>query len=139
MARRVRAKYRTVPLGSVTREVNACSMDKETLSLQQEKKSYTEEMYMVHFPPKAKGIPGHSIRVNKAELVRLGFHLRPRLVDMDTGDIVDTGGDSYDFAADEKRDDDLEVMLINGDEVTPDDDQVDEEMGSSKRAKEKVA
>jgi hypothetical protein len=51
------------------------------------------ECYYVFFPH------GHSIRVTSYDkLVELGYHIKPRIVDMDTGDVVDVGGDPYDFA-----------------------------------------
>jgi hypothetical protein len=89
-------------------------MDKETKSLQQKKEWVEKTMYMVYFPM------GHSIRVDRDELVRLGYHIKPRLVDMLTGDVVDTGGDPYDLAdtgdADielfEERDPDTDINLV---------------------------
>jgi len=95
MQRKVKARYRTVgpKIEKVTYKLH--SIDEETKSLQEQE--VTEEMktWMVYFPA------GHSIRFcgerGWKELVKLGFHLRPRMIDMDTGDVVDVGGDPYDF------------------------------------------
>lgn len=89
--RRVKARYRTVGPTKVTQEYTKAWIDEETKSLQQETATREIEMYTVYLPQ------GHSIRVGYPELVRLGFHMRPRLVDMDTGDVVELGGDPYDF------------------------------------------
>jgi len=83
---------------------NKCTMDKETKSLQQEVVTEEKEVYYVHFPM------GHSIRVGFAELKRLGYHIKPRIVDMETGDVVDAGGDPYDFGNDPMRD--VDIALI---------------------------
>ncbi len=70
-----------------------CSMDDATKSLKQETVSEEMDCYMVMFPQ------GHSIRVTSFEkLKEMGYHLKPRMVDMETGDIIDVGGDPYDFA-----------------------------------------
>lgn len=89
---KLRARYKVVGPKKVKVEINRSHMDKETNSLQQQKVWEEKEMYMVYFPQ------GHSIRVDKPELVRLGYHIKPRLVDMITGDVVDTGGDPYDLS-----------------------------------------
>lgn len=88
---KLRARYKTVGPKKVQVQVNKASIDPTTKSLQQKKVVEEKEMYMVYFPQ------GHSIRVDKAELVRLGYHIKPRLVDMNTGDVVDLGGDPYDL------------------------------------------
>jgi hypothetical protein len=111
---KLRARYKTVGPKTVKVEVNRAFMDKETKSLQQKKEWVEKTMYMVYFPM------GHSIRVDRDELVRLGYHIKPRLVDMLTGDVVDTGGDPYDLAdtgdADielfEERDPDTDINLV---------------------------
>jgi hypothetical protein len=55
---------------------------------------------MVYFPQ------GHSIRVTSFDALKeLGFHLKPRMVDMETGDVIDIGGDPYDFANNPQGDD----------------------------------
>jgi hypothetical protein len=59
-------------------------------------------MYMVYFPQ------GHSIRVDKENLVRLGYHLKPRMIDMNTGDVIDFGGDPYDFAEATEAEDEVD-------------------------------
>lgn len=91
---KIRARYQVRSLGKVKRTINFSRMDKETKSLQQEEKVVEEAMWMVYFPQ------GHSIRVNEKELRRLGYHLKPRMVDMNTGDVIDTGGDPYDLSGD---------------------------------------
>jgi hypothetical protein len=107
---KLRARYKTVGPKKVKVQINRSYMDKETKSLQQEKVWVEQDMYMVYFPQ------GHSIRVDKAELVRMGYHVKPRLVDMNTGDVVDTGGDPYDL--DNTGDADVELF----EERDPDED-----------------
>lgn len=90
--RKIRARYAVK--GPVKEKVTytKCAIDKDK-HLQME--SVTEEMecYYVFFPQ------GHSIRVTSfAALKEMGYHLKPRMVDMETGDVVDVGGDLYDFA-----------------------------------------
>lgn len=57
----------------------------------------TEEMdtYLVRFAM------GHSTRFvgakGLAELKRMGYDKKPRLIDLETGDVVDIGGDPYDL------------------------------------------
>lgn len=78
-----------------------------------ERETVTEEMdcYTVRFPQ------GHSIRVTSYDkLKELGFHIKPRMVDMDTGDVVDIGGDPYDFA---KADSGDTVIVADEDEEMP--------------------
>ena len=109
--RRVKARYRTKFMGTVKVHVNKASIDSETKSLQQASKVVEKEMYMVYFPQ------GHSIRVDRKELERLGFHLKPRLVDMETGDVVDVGGDPYDFG--NTSEDEPEVTLEDDEDDNP--------------------
>jgi len=111
---KLRAKYRTVGPKKVVQKYTHCYMDKETNSLQQEEREREVDMFMVYFPQ------GHSIRVDKENLVRLGYHIKPRLVDMNTGDVVDMGGDLYEFgdtSADDSEDhetDDEGVIISRG-------------------------
>lgn len=84
---------------------NKCWMDKETKSLQQEEVTEDKEVYYVHFPM------GHSIRVGFVELKRLGYHIKPRVVDMETGDVVDAGGDPYEFGNDPLRDESIALVI----------------------------
>lgn len=107
--RKVKARYRTRALGKIQVHVNKASIDPETKSLQQKSVTEEREMFMVYFPQ------GHSIRVDRKELERLGFHLRPRLVDMETGDVVDPGGDPYDFGGHEP--DEPEIVLQDDDDL----------------------
>lgn len=59
----------------------------------------TEEMdtWLVRFAM------GHSTRFcgerGKRELIRMGYDKTPRLIDMETGDVVDIGGNPYDLSA----------------------------------------
>jgi len=65
----------------------------ENKSLQYTDEQEERDCYMIFFPH------GHSIRVTSYErLKELGYHLKPRMVDMRTGDVIDLGGDPYDFA-----------------------------------------
>lgn len=88
---KIRARYKVVGPQMVTREVTVYNFDKETGKNSAEVKSITEPMWMVYFPQ------GHSIRVNEKELRHHNLHLRPRLVDMNTGDVIDAGGDEFDL------------------------------------------
>jgi N-acetyl-anhydromuramyl-L-alanine amidase AmpD len=97
---KLRARYRTVGPKLVKQTYTHCWMDEDEKSLQQEVKTREVEMYMVYFPQ------GHSIRVTFEELKRLGYHLKPRMIDMFTGDVIDIGGDEYDFAKIDSNDDD---------------------------------
>lgn len=89
---KVRARYAVKGPRKEMVTFNRASMDKETKSLQQEEVTEERECFMVMFPQ------GHSIRVTSREqLKELGFDKKPRLVDMETGDVIDVGGDPYDF------------------------------------------
>lgn len=50
-----------------------------------------EEVFDVVFPK------GHITRMDRQELTRLGFDKRPRLIDAETGDVIERGGDPFDF------------------------------------------
>lgn len=92
--RNLKARYQTVGPRTENVTYTECYID-ENGALQQKKVTKEMETFMVYFPH------GHSIRVTSRErLVELGYHVKPRLVDMETGDIVDLGGDPYDFAKD---------------------------------------
>lgn len=89
-----------------------CYMD-DTKSMQHEMVTEPKEVFHVSFPQ------GHSIRVvGRKELVRLGLHIKPRIVDMATGDVVDVGGDPYDFGNDPFRDEDM-VLVEDEEGKTP--------------------
>lgn len=108
--RRVKAKYRTVGPKREKVSFTKAYIDKETKSLQQEQAEEERDCYYVYFPQ------GHSIRLTGdaglKELKRLGYHKRPRMVDMDTGDLVDIGGQEYDFSiAPDKQPDANSVLL----------------------------
>lgn len=116
---RIRARY--VVKGPVKEKVTytKCSINPETKSLEQEQVTEPMDCYYVMFPQ------GHSIRVTSFEkLKEMGYHLKPRMIDMDTGDVIDTGGDPYDFANDISTD------------VIPMEDDEDLKPSRSKTAKE---
>lgn len=87
---KLRARYKVVGPKTVPVQYNKCWMD-ENGSLQQKVVTEEKPMYMVYFPQ------GHSIRVDRDELIRLGFHKKPRIVDMTTGDVLQIGDDYYDL------------------------------------------
>lgn len=87
----LKARYRVTGPKKVTQKYTKCSIDKDLGSLTQTPATREVDLYMVYLPQ------GHSIRVNRKELERLGYHLKPRIVDMKSGDVVDRGGDPYDF------------------------------------------
>lgn len=103
---KIRARYMVKPLGKVKRWVTKAIIDKETKSMTTKKVEIEEEMFMVLFPQ------GHSVRMNKKELVAQNLHLRPRMVDMETGDVIDTGGDPFDF---EKMPNEPDVIMEDDD------------------------
>ena len=105
--RRIKARYKTTGPHKEMVTYQKCWMDEELKSLQQETVTEELETYMVYFPQ------GHSIRIlGRKALEASGFHLKPRMVDMETGDVVDVGGDPYDFAEADImiRDDDIEQL-----------------------------
>lgn len=104
---KVRARYKVVGPQLVKRVKPISYMDKSG-SLQYEDKEVEEKLWMVYFPQ------GHSIRVNEKELRRQRFHLKPRLVDMNTGDVLDLGGDEYDLSQDIE---DRDIELVEDEEI----------------------
>jgi hypothetical protein len=89
---KLRARYLTKRLGKQPVTFTKAWMDEDTKSLQMKQVTEDRECFMVMFPQ------GHSIRVTSREqLAELGFDKKPRTVDMETGDVVDIGGDIYDF------------------------------------------
>lgn len=93
--RNLKARYRTVGPKREIVKYTKCFID-ENGALQQEQAEEEMECYYVFFPH------GHSIRVTSFErLKEMGYHIKPRIVDMETGDLVDIGGDPYDFASNE--------------------------------------
>lgn len=111
---KLRARYAVK--GPKTEKVtyNKCSMNPETKSL--EIKVVTEDMecYWIYFPM------GHSIRVTSFDkLKEMGYHLKPRMVDMDTGDIIDIGGSPYDFADNIQDQHENEVILDDSEDEGP--------------------
>src|SRR5690348_6837602 len=111
--RNIKAKYHTKYLGKRPVTYKKCSMVKgegaETPNLEMETVTEDKDCWLISFPQ------GHSIRVtDKKELERMGYHLRPRMVDMETGDVVNVGGDPYDFAQNED-----EVIVMDDEELEP--------------------
>lgn len=87
----LRARYKTVGPKNELVVYNKCTHNTE-LGLQIEETREVMPCWRVYFPQ------GHWIRVtNLKDLTRMGYHIKPRLVDMETGEVVDFGGDPYDF------------------------------------------
>lgn len=109
--RRIKAKYRTVGPQNKMVSYTKAWIDEETKSLQQEQVEEEMQTWMVYFPA------GHSIRFcgdrGLKEMKRMGYHLKPKLVDMDTGDVIDIGGDEYDFGTPGEAD---EVVVLDDSE-----------------------
>lgn len=96
--RKIKAPYQLVSLGkvSVTSIKASYKVAKDgTRSLIQE--PVTEELPAWLL----KCAMGHQTRFvgerGWSEIVRMGYDKRPRLIDMETGDVVDIGGDPYDL------------------------------------------
>jgi hypothetical protein len=97
----LKAKYKTVgpKREEVTYQKYSMVESNGKKMLQAESVTEEKDCYYVYFPQ------GHSIRItDKAELIRMGYHLKPRIIDMETGDVVDRGGDPYDFGTDDHVD-----------------------------------
>lgn len=112
--RNIKARYHTRYLGEQDVSYRKCSMVKgegsETPNLEIEDVTEKLPCWLVSFPQ------GHSIRVtSKKELERMGYHLRPRMVDMETGDVVNIGGDPYDFANNDQPN--QEVIVMDDEEI----------------------
>lgn len=113
---KIRARYQVVGPQKVKRQVVKVSYNSETKIRELKVVEVEEDMWMVYFPQ------GHSIRVNKAGLIEHKFNLKPRLVDLETGDIIDTGGDPFDLTQPIERfdvelgEDDISLPMI---EVNP--------------------
>ena len=105
MQRKLKAKYRTVGPKLETVTYDRHWIDEETKSLQRETVKQEMKTWMVYFPA------GHSVRfcgdAGFEAMKTLGYHLKPRLIDMDTGDVVDSGGDPYDFGAPDENEHDI--------------------------------
>lgn len=104
---KVRARYKVVGPKMVTRLKTVYYMD-DNKSLQSKEEEVTEKLWMVYFPQ------GHSIQVDETNLRLNKLHLKPRLVDMNTGDVLETGGDPYDLAEDIP---DRDLELVEDDEL----------------------
>jgi hypothetical protein len=104
--RNLKARYRTVGPKREKVEYSRYHID-ENGALQSEPVIEEMDCFYVFFPH------GHSIRVTSFErLKELGYHIKPRIVDMDTGDLVDIGGDPYDFGEGYVSDDNI---VLDGD------------------------
>ena len=109
---RIRARYAVKGPRKEKVTFNHCWMDEDTKSLQQEVRTEERDCYMVYFPQ------GHSIRVTSFEqLKEMGYHLKPRMVDMETGDVVDVGGDPYDFTNNPQGETDIDIALLDDNDV----------------------
>lgn len=104
---KVRARYKVVGPKMVTRDKTVFFMD-ENKALQSKVEEKTEKVWMVYFPQ------GHSIQVDEFNLRLNKLHLKPRLVDMNTGDVLETGGDPYDLNEDIP---DRDIELVEDDEL----------------------
>lgn len=104
---KIRARYKVVGPKLITRMKRIHFMD-ESGSLQSKEEEVSEKTWMVYFPQ------GHSIRVDEANLRLNKLHLKPRLVDMDSGDVLDIGGDEYDL---DKDIPDRELELVEDTEL----------------------
>ena len=103
---RIRARYAVKGPRKEPVTYTHCWMDEDTKSLQQEVRTEERDCYMVYFPQ------GHSIRVTSFEALKeMGYHLKPRMVDMETGDVIDIGGDPYDFANNPQGETDINVLV----------------------------
>lgn len=110
--RNIKARYHTRYLGKQPVSYRKCSMVKgegaESPSLEIEDVTEEKDCWLISFPQ------GHSIRLtSQKELERMGYHLRPRMVDMETGDVVNIGGDPYDFA----NNNDANVIVMEDEEL----------------------
>lgn len=111
--RKLRARYKVVGPRKEKVTYTKAVMVKDELQPENkvhsmELQQVTEEMdtYMVYFPQ------GHSIRVTSYDKLKaLGYHIKPRVVDMETGDVVDIGGDPYDFGQEEQN----EIIVMDED------------------------
>ena len=104
---KIRARYAVKGPKKEPVSYTKCSID-ENGALQQEQVTENMDCYYVYFPQ------GHSIRVTSFEkLKELGYHLKPRMVDMETGDVIDVGGDPYDFANNSE-----DVVLVDENEIS---------------------
>ena len=125
--RNLKARYNTIGPRKEMVTFNKCSYDLGGRGLIQEELTEEMQVWYVRFPQ------GHTTRfVGKQGLIdlkRLGYDKKPRLIDMDTGDVVDTGGDPYDF--DTPVEDDNSIVVL--DDV--DDNENPEQTGSSRSKK----
>jgi hypothetical protein len=105
--RKIKAPYQTIPLGEQEVEFVKASKNVKTGEFKTEKIKEKHPCWLVKFPM------GHSVRFvgerGRKDLERLGYHKKPRLIDMETGDVVDIGGDPYDM--DGGADDNSTIVL----------------------------
>ena len=133
--RRIKAKYRTMRPQKVKVLVTKAQMVKQegtdSYSMELVSEVVEKEMFTVFFPQ------DHSIRVERPELIRMGLHRRPRLVDMETGETVDFGGDPYDFMGmpNEEREEEFERFDGDPEEFELSDEIIEEDKAKVKTAK----
>jgi hypothetical protein len=106
---KIRAAYQIRDLG--IQEVRQMVYDYVDNRLVSNEVTIQEHCFMAYFPQ------GHSIRLVGIDALRNtkhnheGLHMKPRMIDMNTGDVVDVGGDPYDFAND--SDDQFELGIMS--------------------------
>jgi len=96
--RKIKAPYQLVKLGkvSVTSVKASYKINKDgTKTFIQEPVTEEQEAWLL------KCAMGHQTRFvgerGWSEIVRMGYDKKPRLIDLETGDVVDIGGDPYDL------------------------------------------
>lgn len=115
----IKARYRVTGPKKENVSYTKCSIDPETKSMIQEQVTEEMETYMVYFPKRHMEDAGHSIRVLSFKALKeLGYDRKPRMVDMNTGDVIDAGGDPYDFSGTGINDDDI-VLADDDEDLTP--------------------
>lgn len=113
--RKVKAPYQTIGPRKESVTFQKCSYQpvdpkdpKGARKLVVENVSEVMDTYLVRFAM------GHSTRfcgpAGLAEMQRMGYDKKPRLIDLETGDVVDIGGDPYDLT--DATEDDA-VVLTN--------------------------
>ncbi len=100
--RRVKARFAVRgPLVEMVSQ-NRAKMD-ELGSLQQEIVKEEMKVWYVAVPSgSANGVPTITRFCGEAglkEMERMGYTKKPRMIDLDTGDVLDIGGEDYDFSA----------------------------------------
>lgn len=117
--RNIKARFRVRgPLMEMV-EQNRASID-ENGSLQQELVKEEMKVWYVYVPSgSANGVPT-SVRfcgdAGFKEMQRMGYTKRPRLIDMETGDVLDIGGNEFDFSS---IVDESNISVVDDEETNP--------------------